>query len=116
MKNLLLFISLLAATTMVISCQPKEKPLPPNEDVNLIVSTIQNDSTGIDTVMLRDAENLITALPVDAAARMKPMSDEEIKCLKKCKKSDGSYDLNCILLCPVSKRYIFSLTATKATN
>ena len=104
---LLLFFFL--GTFLINGCNPKAKNPPAEPESNLVINTFENDSTGIDSLVLTDDNTVMVALPVDANARRAKISDEEAACLKKCKKADGSYDLDCILLCPVSKRYTFTL-------
>lgn len=111
MKSRTSIFLFLLATLLLTACNPKPKENTPAEpQANLVISTFENDSTGIDSLVLRDDKVVLVAKPIDAAARRNNISDDEAKCLKKCKKADGSYDLDCILLCPVSKRYTFTLS------
>lgn len=112
-SSLLLFL----AAFLIAGCNPKAKENSHAEqESNLVINTFENDSTGIDSLVLRDDNTVVVAIPVDATARRINISDEEFKCLKKCKKADGSYDLDCILLCPVSKRYTFTMASERAVQ
>ena len=114
MKFTIFFLFLFLASLLLPGCNEKPKDNPPAEPVsNLVINTVRNDSTGIDSLILRDGDVAMVAKPMDAAARQNGISPDEEKCLKKCKKADGSYDLNCILLCPVSKRYTFTMATER---
>ena len=77
-------------------------------DQGLVINSFGNDSTGIDSVWLVDDNVIILGLPATAASRKNKINEEEAACLSACKKADGTYDLDCILKCPVARRFTFT--------
>jgi len=68
--------------------------------------TFFDNSKNIEVITASDGKSTIVAVPLTATKRIKKMSDEEFKCLLACVGiKDLEKRLNCILLCPVTKRY-----------
>jgi hypothetical protein len=68
--------------------------------------TFFDNSENIEVITASDGKSTIVAVPKAAINRRNQMSDEEYQCLKACKDiADLEKRLNCILLCPVSKKY-----------
>jgi hypothetical protein len=60
----------------------------------------------VEVAIASDGTSTIVAVPKMAIARQQQMGDEEYKCLKACKDIvDTEKRLNCILACPVTKKY-----------
>jgi hypothetical protein len=71
------------------------------------VRTFYDSKSGnIEVLIATDGGASIMALPRSAIARDSGMGDDELSCLGKCAKiEDLEARLNCILLCPVSKKW-----------
>jgi len=76
-----------------------------DEKDGVTTKTFYDAKENVQAVIISDNNGTIVAVPNESINRKRKMSDEEYKCLKKCKKSDGGYDMNCVLLCPVTKQY-----------
>lgn len=74
---------------------------------NYNVRTFYDTRSGnIEVLIARDGGDSIVALPRSAIARDAGMGNDELSCLGKCAKIDDLESrLNCILLCPVSKKW-----------
>jgi len=125
-RHLLQFISLFIAILFFASCNNKKteaavqvkqdtvatQPVTPpaasmetDTREGLTVKTYWNASGNADSIVLsNDKSNILVARPTMAIARGQGMSDTLYNCLKKCKNPDGSYDINCIVLCPPKAR------------
>ena len=69
-----------------------------------------NASGNVEVLVASNAGESIVALPRSAIGRGASMGDDELSCLGKCAKiEDLESRLNCILLCPVSKKWNVAL-------
>jgi hypothetical protein len=68
--------------------------------------TFYNEHNMIEATIATDGKSTIVAFPRAAIGRGNQIGDTELECLKKCKDiADLEARLNCILKCPVSKKY-----------
>lgn len=121
-KNLLPLLTFLVCACFLFSCEGKKTadadvdvktdtvPTTPLEPVvttmvdNFSLVTYYNTSGNLDSITVRNDSLIFVAVPMEAMARSRGMSDTLAGCLSKCKKSDGSFDLDCILRCPSKYR------------
>lgn len=70
------------------------------------VRTYHDTAGNIDAIVARDGDSTIVAVPRMAIGRGNGITDDEVSCLKKCRDiEDLEKRLNCILACPVSKKF-----------
>lgn len=108
MKRLNIFLCaiLLAGAFYLSSCSTQKSASIEVDNMDgYTTKTIYNSDQTVEAIIITENDSSIVAVPLDNVSRARKMSDEEYKCLKKCKKPDGSYDTNCTLLCPVTKQY-----------
>ena len=95
--SLMLFLQSGCKDTHALSCSDVEK-----RD-GYTLTTYYNAEGKIAASVITDDAGSLVVMPSTPEAMGRKIGDEEAKCLQKCKKADGSYDTNCILLCPLTK-------------
>ena len=108
MKRLTILISalLFAGALHLNSCSTQKSASIEVDNMDgYTTKTIYNSDQTVEAIIITENDSSIVAVPLESGTRARKMSDEEYKCLKKCKKPDGSYDTNCTLLCPVTRQY-----------
>lgn len=109
-KNGLTVVAAVFFASMLLGCQNKANTAGVDEKKiqGFDVKTFFNRSQNIEVTVASDGKSTIVAVPraANTIARMNNMGDDEFDCLKKCKDiADLEKRLNCILLCPVTKKY-----------
>lgn len=129
MKSLTMLFALPFAICLFTACNAKQQDASATSqdadtttsqsaivEPGLVINHFGTDSTGVDSIWLVDGDIIILGKSVHAGSGKNRLNEDEVECLKKCKKTDGSYDLDCILKCPVSKRFSFSIPAWKTAQ
>jgi len=105
--NLFLIVTVLIFCSCFYGCNTDKNKIGVDieEREGFKTKTFYNADNNIEVIIITDNDDTLVAVPLQPTDRKKKMGDKEYECLKKCKKADGSYDLDCILLCPVTKQY-----------
>ena len=105
MKKAAIILGLLVCVITFQSCTGNK----PNPDITEVdgmkIKTFYNEADNIEMILITEGSTTLAAQPTVTIARARKMSDEEFKCLSACKKTDGSFDMNCVLKCPVTKQF-----------
>ena len=110
-KNILLLLTFLSCS-LIYNCNPGNSvKTEVEEHEGITTKTFYDKNSNIEAIIITESDSTLVAIPLTSVARKRKMGDEEYECLKKCKKADGSYDMDCVLLCPVTKQYQIYTTA-----
>lgn len=104
MKNILIVFALVTYVIALPGCTRNKANMEVADVDGMKVKTFYNEHDNIEVILITDGNTTLAAQPMVTMARARKMSDEEYKCLKACKNSDGSFDMNCVLKCPVTKQ------------
>ncbi len=98
-------IYVVVVVILLASCSPEKigTCLETQQVEGMTVQTFYNNEGNITALIITEGNSVLAGKPISTLTKRK-MGDEEFKCLKACKKLDGSFDMNCVLKCPVTKQ------------
>ena len=107
-KNGLTIMAVVLFAGVLLGCQNKADTAGVDEKKiqGFDVKTFFDRTQNIEVTVASDGKSTVVAVPRSVIARTNNMGDDEFNCLKACKDiADLEKRLNCILLCPVTKKY-----------